>query len=70
MQFEGYPLIGDQTYGAKINHIDNMIKTFPRQALHAENLQFIHPENKKLVEIKSPLPIDLVDLEKLLESHE
>ena len=70
MQFEGYPLIGDQTYGAKINHIDNMVKTFPRQALHAETLQFIHPENKKLVEIKSSLPIDLVDLEKLLESHE
>ena len=70
MQFEGYPLIGDQTYGAKINDIDNMVKIFPRQALHAETLQFIHPENKKPVEIKSSLPIDLVNLEELLESHE
>ena len=70
MQFEGYPIIGDQTYGAKINHIDDMIKNFPRQALHAENLQFIHPENKKPLEIKSCLPKDLMNLEKLLESHE
>ncbi len=70
MQFEGYPLIGDQTYGAKINHINNIIKIFPRQALHAETLRFNHPETNKLVEIKSSLPKDLIELEKLLESHE
>ena len=70
MQFEGYPIIGDQTYGAKVNHIHDMIKNFPRQALHAETLQFTHPETKDSVDIKSKLPIDLIELEKFLENHD
>ena len=44
---------------------NNMIKNFPRQALHAETLQFTHPETKDSVDIKSKLPIDLIELEKL-----
>ena len=69
MQFEGYPIIGDQTYGAKVNYVDDVIKNFPRQALHATTLQFIHPESKKPIEIKSSLPKDIIGLEKVLEDH-
>ena len=69
MQFEGYPIIGDQTYGAKVNYVDDVIKNFPRQALHATTLQFMHPESKKPIEVKSSLPKDIIGLEKVLEDH-
>ena len=77
MNYLGYPLIGDPLYGrrrrfAKNTHqkLREIIEIFPRQALHAETLQFIHPETKDSVDIKSELPIDLIELEKLLENHD
>lgn len=72
MQYVGYPLIGDKIYGQgkKKNGVScNFIKKFPRQALHAEKLEFKHPVTKELIKIKSPLPDDLVNLEKYLENE-
>jgi len=69
MQYLGYPIIGDKTYGLKIdknNKID-ILKEFSRQALHAEELQFIHPRNDQDINIKSEVPKDLKELEEALD---
>lgn len=73
MQYEGYPLIGDQTYGISMNkqkNINDLVKKFPRQALHAETLEFKQPITKKILKIKSDLPEDLINLEKTLDNYE
>ncbi len=68
MQFLGYPIIGDKTYGLKIdnNKID-ILKNFPRQALHAEELQFVHPCDGKDINLRSEVPNDLKELEEALD---
>jgi len=69
MQYLGYPIIGDKTYGLKIdknNKID-ILKEFSRQALHAEELQFIHPRNGQDINIKSDVPKVLKELEEALD---
>ena len=60
----GHPVLGDKTYGKKI---EVEIKTdeskkkiaFPRQMLHAETLGFIQPVTKEYIEFSSPLPEDM-----------
>ncbi len=73
MLYEGYPLIGDQIYGINMNkqkNINELVKKFPRQALHAETLEFKQPSTKKIIKIKSNLPDDLINLEKILDNYE
>ncbi|MDD5496399.1 MAG: RluA family pseudouridine synthase [Candidatus Omnitrophica bacterium] len=53
MSYLGYPLLGDETYGTK--------GIFPRPALHAKMLGFIHPATKKYMEFSSNLPEDMRD---------
>jgi 23S rRNA pseudouridine1911/1915/1917 synthase len=48
----GYPIAGDNTYGAKVNFLS-------RQFLHACQLSFNLPSTSKYVEFISPLPPDL-----------
>ena len=62
----GHPLIGDALYGgragrvaARSGAIDGGIALFPRQALHARRLGFIHPAGGGRLEFDSPLPADL-----------
>ena len=38
------------------------INTFPRQALHAKTLGFIHPRTQKMMQFNSELPSDLLEL--------
>ncbi len=63
-----HPLVGDPAYGKKKNsQSDKMItelQTFPRQALHAVKLEFIHPTSGKTMRFASELP---KDVEKLLK---
>ncbi len=69
MQHIGYPLVGDPVYG-KSNKIlkgmpDNVleiIRTFPRQALHARRLSLIHPTGIGTVRFEAPLPADIGNL--------
>ena len=44
-----------------------LIRSFSRQALHASELGFVHPVNKKYLDFKVPFPNDLRNLEILLE---
>ncbi|MBC8015214.1 MAG: RluA family pseudouridine synthase [Sporomusaceae bacterium] len=56
----GHPLLGDDLYGGSRELIG-------RQALHAARLSFIHPVSNKEVDVSSPLPIDLLELVKVLD---
>ena len=69
MQYIGFPLIGDQTYGLNTHKENKNIKSFARQALHAESLSFIHPLTNKNINIKSELSDDLINLENILNSE-
>jgi 23S rRNA pseudouridine1911/1915/1917 synthase len=63
-----HPLVGDKTYGsgrAKTRY--ELLHKFPRQALHAVGLQFIHPRTGKVRKFASALP---ADMKKLLDEIE
>lgn len=59
----GHPLVGDPTYGAKpqkvSREIRELITSFPRQALHAQLIELIHPDSGQKVMWKSELPKDI-----------
>ncbi len=70
MQSIGHPLFNDETYGGdKIvkgtvftkykQFVENCFLLCPRQALHAQQLGFIHPVTKKIMNFESPLPGDI-----------
>ena len=69
MAYVGHGLLGDQTYGGKkrlspkqFGDAADLGNAFPRQALHAAPLGFIHPVTAEALEFSSPLPQDLADL--------
>ncbi len=71
----GHPLIGDSVYGRKKNVTDKTISEdkrayiseFPRQALHAKTLGFIHPRTNEYIFFDSKLPNDFNELISSLE---
>jgi 23S rRNA pseudouridine1911/1915/1917 synthase len=71
----GHGLIGDQVYGARARSLGKIpveiaqaLKAFPRQALHAATLGFVHPVSGKELMFESPLPADLAALEAALSA--
>ena len=65
----GYPIVGDSVYGARkqfapgsTEGLKNIISSFTRQALHASELELIHPSSKKLVSFEADLPEDMSSL--------
>ena len=62
-----HPLIGDELYGNAPKGAPENIRTFPRQALHAGLLGFIHPITQKQMVFEVPLPEDLIQLKTELE---
>ncbi len=70
------PVIGDGLYGAsshdnghyqKSSFLDSEIS---RQALHACYVSFLHPMTGERIEISDPIPDDMQNLIKLMETHE
>jgi 23S rRNA pseudouridine1911/1915/1917 synthase len=70
MQYLGHPLFNDETYGGdKIvkgtvfskykQFVENCFALCPRQALHAQQLGFVHPVTKEQMYFESPLPPDI-----------
>ena len=66
----GFPIIGDPLYGRKRrfakstdSKLREVIEQFPRQALHASSLAFLHPRSNKKIEFMSELPKDIKSLE-------
>lgn len=62
----GHPLIGDPVYGrARTRNADALpavVRGFPRQALHAATLGFVHPGAGAALRFESPLPDDMARL--------
>jgi 23S rRNA pseudouridine1911/1915/1917 synthase len=71
----GYPLIGDKIYGrrsrgdSKKTAAISLLDNFPRQALHAESLEFTHPKTGLRIEFKAALYDDIDQLIKELEKQ-
>lgn len=55
-QMAGHPVIGDRRYGGRCGRL------WPRLALHAQEIQFMHPEKNELVTVRSELPDALKDI--------
>ncbi len=66
----GHPLVGDRDYGqafrTKANRLpeplQQMVKDFPRQALHARLLAFEHPTTHMNMSFEAPIPEDMANL--------
>lgn len=54
-----HPVLGDPIYGLR-GGLKKGIPPFPRQALHAVGLRFIHPRTGKVVKFSSELPEDML----------
>lgn len=69
-----HPLVGDPVYGGRLKlpaganeELKLMLRSFPRQALHARSLTLVHPETGKEMSWTLPLPEDFELLLTLLE---
>lgn len=81
MEFLGHPLIGDPLYGLQPTGRDARLRkggwdeeaaafiaAFPRQALHAAEIRFIHPATGEEEGFECALPDDMAELINRLES--
>ena len=74
MAHAGHPLIGDSAYASGFatkalrlpEPLKSQVSAFPRQALHARHLGFVHPATGKENRFNAPLPDDLANLERRL----
>jgi len=73
MSHIAYPLVGDPQYGKKLPKkaglapaVKEAVTAFPRQALHARQLNLVHPESREAMTFRAPMPEDLVDLLRVL----
>jgi 23S rRNA pseudouridine1911/1915/1917 synthase len=57
MSFAGHPLVGDAVYGRR--RAAGLLGEFPRQALHAASLGFVHPVTGVSMRFESALPADM-----------
>jgi 23S rRNA pseudouridine1911/1915/1917 synthase len=69
-----YPIVGDRVYGGRLllpkgasAELIEALRTFPRQALHAAQLEFAHPITDKPQSFTAELPADIQELLKVLE---
>lgn len=71
------PLVGDKVYGGRPRLpreasplLVDTLRRFPRQALHAHRLGFLHPSHEELVEFSCELPDDMRHLLAVLASED
>jgi len=65
----GHALVGDPVYGRASRRrrgmsdaLAGVLRDFPRQALHAERIELVHPGSRETVQFTAPLPADLAGL--------
>ncbi|HEY4127799.1 MAG TPA: 23S rRNA pseudouridine(1911/1915/1917) synthase RluD [Gammaproteobacteria bacterium] len=70
-----YPLVGDQVYGRRLGpprnaspELQDVLRSFRRQALHAAHLGFVHPVSEENVSWDVPPPADFQALLAALEA--
>jgi 23S rRNA pseudouridine1911/1915/1917 synthase len=66
---EGFPIVGDPVYGGRRRQVvgagetlNELLRSFARQALHARQLQFEHPIRRRALSFEAPPPEDLQHL--------
>lgn len=70
----GCHLIGDDIYKGRKSSLNlpepikNFVNSFPRQALHAASLGFVHPQTKEYMQFKAEFPDDMQRLHQELKS--
>ncbi|MDQ2871279.1 MAG: RluA family pseudouridine synthase [Acidobacteriota bacterium] len=70
----GLPIVGDPVYGRpryeriRGTRLETTLREFPRQALHAERIEFRHPESNEPIEIVAPIPADMARLIEAISS--
>jgi 23S rRNA pseudouridine1911/1915/1917 synthase len=82
MSFLGFPLVGDPVYGKQKTGAESLLKkdgyeaharasilAFPRQALHARQISFIHPASGDSLTFEAALPSDLAGLINLFKNN-
>ena len=69
-----HALVGDPTYGGRLaipagatSQLQDTLRAFRRQALHAERLAFRHPTSGETAEFRAPPPDDFEALVQSLE---
>lgn len=69
-----HPLVGDQVYGGRLAippgagpHLQEVLRNFRRQALHAARLEFVYMGT--LMKFEAPLPADFTELLEALEDR-
>ncbi|MDA5193004.1 RluA family pseudouridine synthase [Govanella unica] len=70
----GHPLLGDSTYGRLTRHVRGLsaelkaeLQNFPRQALHATVIGFVHPATGETLKFETGYPSDISCLLESLE---
>ena len=58
----GHGLVGDPLYGGRAGALPPALRTFARQALHAERLELVHPRTGHMLAWTSALPDDFAQL--------
>lgn len=73
MEHKGHPVVGDPLYGSRRRAaaagekgLVALLEAFPRQALHAGEIRFVHPASGKIMKFRAPLPVDMTGLLKKL----
>jgi 23S rRNA pseudouridine1911/1915/1917 synthase len=68
-----HAIVGDTTYGGRLlpprgatQELNDALRAFPRQALHAERLQLEHPVSGETIAWQAPMPSDMTRLLTLL----
>ena len=75
MAHAGHALVGDPTYGGRrklargsvSDAADAAVRDFPRQALHAQVLGFVHPVSGESLRFEAEIPQDMAGLIALLQ---
>ena len=74
--YTGHPLVGDPIYGGRLRltasisaQLQQAIRQFPRQALHACSLALKHPKTGAWMTWQAPMPQDMIDLLDMLRQH-
>ena len=72
-----HPLVGDPVYGGRdakpagaSDALLSQLASFSRQALHAKDLAFLHPETGESLSFSAPMPDDLLALLNCLHSED
>ena len=77
MAHMGFPLVGDPQYAGRFRippgvdaQLLELLKNFPRQALHARFLALQHPDSGEPMRWEAPLPEDLQQLLASMQKHQ